>query len=93
MGFDGTSYQMAVKDEAGNDREIGRVYTGTTAGERKKLDTILQRGNRPVVEVRYLYATDGDILFQPVYVRERTDKTANECQFSQLVRTNREIDD
>lgn len=91
--FDGKAYQMAVKDDLGNTREVGRVYTGTTAGERKRLDLLLQRKERPVIEVRYLYATDGDILFQPVYVRLRSDKIAQECSLSQLIRTNREIED
>jgi len=92
-GFDGKAYQMVVIDEDGNDREVGRVYTGTTVSERKKLDIYLQKKHRPVIEVRYLYATEGDILFQPVYVRVRDDKIPGECRLSQLVRTNREIDE
>jgi bifunctional non-homologous end joining protein LigD len=92
-GFDGKAYQMAVKDADGNTREVGRVYTGTTVGEREKLDILLQNQQIPVIEVRYLYATEADILFQPVYVRLRNDKLPVECRIDQLVRTNREIED
>jgi ATP-dependent DNA ligase len=73
-------------------REIGKVYTGTTEGDRADLKKALAKG--PIVaEVRYLYATDGDILFQPVFVRRRSDKSATECGLGQLVRTNREVED
>lgn len=91
LSFDDKAYQMAVMHE-GKVRKVGKVYTGTTADERKKLDAILKNGEAPVVEIRYLYATDGDICFQPVYVRLRDDKTPDECLLSQLVRTNREVE-
>lgn len=37
-----------------------------------------------VVTVRYLYATDNNILYQPQYEGPRDDKTAHECLLSQL---------
>jgi bifunctional non-homologous end joining protein LigD len=90
-GFDGKAYQMAVMHD-GKVRLVGKVYTGTTAEERRQLDWLLKEDKAPVVEVRYLYATEGDILFQPVYVRLRpNDKSPEECRLSQLVRTNREV--
>lgn len=91
LGFDGKAYQMAVMHD-GKVRKVGKVYTGTTVEERKKLDGMLKNDDVPVVEIRYLYATDGDICFQPVYVRLRSDKTPEECLHSQLVRTNREVE-
>lgn len=92
LAFDEKAYQMAVMHE-GKVRKVGKVYTGTTADERAKLDAILKSGTAPVIEVRYLYATESDILFQPVYVRLRDeDKTVEECLLSQLVRTNREVE-
>ena len=44
-----------------------------------------------VVELRYLYATDDNRLFQPVMVRRRTDKQPLECTMSQLRFTSRSI--
>lgn len=37
-----------------------------------------------VVEVRYLYATDSGILYQPTYLGERSDVEQHECVRSQL---------
>ena len=37
-----------------------------------------------VVEVRYLYATDAGILYQPTYLGERSDVEQHECVRSQL---------
>jgi bifunctional non-homologous end joining protein LigD len=34
--------------------------------------------------VRYLYATDAGILYQPTYLGERTDIEQHECVRSQL---------
>ena len=48
---------------------------------------------RPIAEVRYLYATDDDQLFQPVFVRLRTDKKATACVLGQLARTSRDVHD
>jgi bifunctional non-homologous end joining protein LigD len=39
---------------------------------------------RQVVEVRYLYATDAGILYQPVYLGERDDVEPTDCVRSQL---------
>jgi ATP-dependent DNA ligase len=67
------------------------VFAGTTNASRKELDTMLARGETPVAEVKYLYATEDDQLYQPVFVRLRDDKDPDECLRTQLTRTNREV--
>jgi bifunctional non-homologous end joining protein LigD len=37
-----------------------------------------------VVEVRYLYATEAMRLYQPVFLRKRTDQTPRDCDLQQL---------
>ncbi len=37
-----------------------------------------------IVEVRYLYATSGGILYQPTYLGERTDIPMEECRVTQM---------
>jgi ATP-dependent DNA ligase len=76
---------------AGKVREVGKVFAGTTNQSRKQIDELISSGERPVAEVQYLYATDDDILFQPVFVQLRDDKDPEECTLDQLVRTNREV--
>ncbi|EDM81438.1 ATP-dependent DNA ligase [Plesiocystis pacifica SIR-1] len=85
----GNAYQMAVYDDAGKARQVGKVFAGTTNDSRADLDAMLSRGETPVAEVRYLYATKDDILYQPVFVRARTDKAAEACVLSQLEYTDR----
>lgn len=86
----GNAYLMAVYD--GKQLfEVGKVFAGTTNATRKLLDAALGRGERPVCEVRYLYATDDCQLFQPVFVRHREDKTAKECVRDQLLGTSRGV--
>ena len=63
------------------------MFSGTTSKLRKTLDTMLSEKETPVAEVRYLYATKDSILFQPVFVRLRTDKSPGDCVLSQLVYT------
>lgn len=90
----GNAYQMAVYDGAGKKRalfEIGRVFAGTTTASRKDLDARLGRGEQPVCEVKYLYATDDDQLYQPVFVRVRDDKAATACTRAQLAKTDRSV--
>jgi hypothetical protein len=65
------------------------VFAGTTNETRRQLDELLAAGETPVAEVRYLYATDADILYQPVFVQLRDDKDAADCGIGQLVRTSR----
>jgi bifunctional non-homologous end joining protein LigD len=67
------------------------VFAGTTNESRAELDERLAAGERPVAEVRYLYATDDEQLFQPVFIRLRDDKPANECLRSQLEKTRRDV--
>jgi len=84
----GNAYQMAVYDH-GQLFDVGKVFAGTTNQSRKQLDALLGQGQHPVAEVRYLYATDDDQLFQPVFVRLRDDKPAKECLRTQLAHTHR----
>jgi bifunctional non-homologous end joining protein LigD len=86
----GNAYRMAVYDGKSL-FDVGRVFAGTTNASRKALDAALGRGERPVCEVRYLYATDDHQLFQPVFVRMRDDKPAKQCVRAQLVRTDRAV--
>lgn len=86
----GNAYQMAVYDGK-KIREVGKVFAGTTNASRKKIDALISSGKLPVAEVRYLYATDDLILFQPVFAALRDDKMPKQCTVSQLVRTNREV--
>lgn len=44
-----------------------------------------------VVEVRYLYATEDNKLYQPVLVHLRPDKKPEECGLWQTVRTNKQL--
>ncbi len=86
----GNAYRMAVYDGKAL-FDVGRVFAGTTNATRKELDAALGRGERPVCEVKYLYATDDHQLFQPVFVRMRDDKAAKACVRAQLVRTDRGV--
>jgi bifunctional non-homologous end joining protein LigD len=86
----GNAYRMAVYD--GRQLfDIGRVFAGTTNASRKDLDARLARGETPVCEVRYLYATDEHQLFQPVFVSLRDDKAANACVRAQLIQAGRDV--
>jgi len=84
----GNAYSMAVYEQ-GSLRDIGKVFAGTTNASRQQLDQELAAGNQPVVEVQYLYATGGDKLFQPVFLRFRDDKDASQCVLSQLIHTDK----
>jgi len=86
----GNAYLMGVYDGSAM-FEVGKVFAGTTNASRNDLDRRLARGERPVCEVRYLYATDDHQLFQPVFVGLRTDKAEAACLRDQLVGTNREV--
>jgi ATP-dependent DNA ligase len=72
-------------------KEVGKVFAGTTNESRKELDSLLSAGEQPVAAVEYLYATDDDQLFQPVFRGLRDDKEPADCVLSQLVKTNREV--
>ena len=85
----GNAYQMALIGDAGKPQEVGKMYSGTTSELRKTLDTMLSEKETPVAEVRYLYATKDSILFQPVFVRLRKDKSVGDCVLSQLEYTGR----
>jgi bifunctional non-homologous end joining protein LigD len=89
----GNAYRMVVHDAAGKAFDVGKVFAGTTNASRKDLDARLERGETPVAEVRYLYATADDQLFQPVFVRLRDDKEPKECLRTQLSHTDRRVVD
>jgi ATP-dependent DNA ligase len=72
---------------------VGNVFSGTTNESRAALDAQLAKGKKVVAEVRYLYATDSMNLFQPVFVRARTDKAEKDCVIDQLKQTNRDVVD
>lgn len=86
----GNAYRMAVYNGK-KLVECGKVFAGTTNFSRAELDAELARGKRPICEVRYLYATDDHVLFQPVFVRIRDDKSAAQCVRSQLLQTCRTV--
>ncbi len=86
----GNAYRMVVRDGK-KWRDIGKVFAGTTNQSRHEIDTRIAAGERLVAEVKYLYATDDDQLFQPVFVRLRDDKEEDECVLGQLHRTNRSV--
>ncbi len=86
----GNAYLMAVYD-GGVLFEVGKVFAGTTNESRRALDARLGEGDRPVIEVRYLYATDDEQLYQPVFVRLRDDKPAEDCLRAQLRKTSRAV--
>jgi bifunctional non-homologous end joining protein LigD len=89
----GNAYRMVVQDARGKQVDVGRVFAGTTNASRKELDDLLARGEHPICEVKYLYATDDDQLYQPVFVRIRDDKEEDGCLLSQLTHTNRDVVD
>lgn len=70
---------------------VGKVFAGTTNSSRQQLDALLADGEEPVCEVEYLYATDDDKLFQPVFIRLRTDKSGAACTRDQLRKTNKAV--
>jgi len=86
----GNAYRMAVYDGR-KLFDIGNVFAGTTNASRKDLDARLGRGETPVCEVRYLYATDTHQLFQPVFVMVRDDKAAKACVRTQLIQAGRDV--
>ncbi|CAN5726171.1 hypothetical protein BH11MYX1_BH11MYX1_45160 [soil metagenome] len=86
----GNAYRMCVWDGR-SQFDCGRVYAGTTNASRKDLDARLARGETPVAEVKYLYATNDHQLFQPVFVGIREDKLGLACLRDQLVRTDRTV--
>lgn len=86
----GNAYRMVVFDGSSR-RDVGKVFSGTTNELREILDARIAAGEEVVAEVRYLYATEDDQLFQPVFVRLREDKAASACALSQLRRTSRDI--
>ncbi|HEY2364864.1 MAG TPA: WGR domain-containing protein [Polyangiaceae bacterium] len=89
----GNAYRMIVHDARGKQVDVGRVFAGTTNASRKELDDLLAAGERPICEVKYLYATADDQLYQPVFVRLRDDKDEDGCLLAQLSHTNRDLVD
>ncbi|MFV8755559.1 WGR domain-containing protein [Nannocystaceae bacterium ST9] len=86
----GNAYRMAVY--AGEQlREVGKVFSGTTNESRAELDDRLAAGEQVVAEVRYLYATDDEQLYQPVFIRLRDDKPPRDCLLAQLEKTRRDV--
>jgi bifunctional non-homologous end joining protein LigD len=86
----GNAYLMAVYDGK-KLFECGKVFSGTTNASRKLLDAALGRGEKPICEVQYLYASTDHQLYQPVFVRTRDDKPAKQCVRGQLLETCRKV--
>lgn len=86
----GNAYLMAVYDGK-KLFEVGKVFAGTTNASRRALDAALGSGQKPIAEVRYLYASDDHQLYQPVFVRTRDDKPAKQCVRGQLLTTCRTV--
>lgn len=82
---------VGMYDQSGNLQPVGKVplprdlqwYSVNQAAERLS--------EPPVLEVQYLYATEGMQLYQPVFVRVRFDKspTPQDCPLRQLVVTHK----
>lgn len=87
----GNAYLMGVHTAGGELRQIGKVFAGTTNETRRELDEALAAGERPVAEVRYLYATADHQLYQPVFCQLRDDKEPADCRLDQLEQTSREV--
>jgi hypothetical protein len=62
--------------------ERGRLYEVSGVSLRGKF----QLNKLDVVEVRYLYATRSNHIVQPVLLRKRNDKRADDCLLNQLVK-------
>jgi hypothetical protein len=72
---------LGVYDTNGN-----MVYVGNVS--------MLGKGDAAVgdvLEVKYLYATDDNILYQPRVMKRRDDKVATDCLLNQLVKTSKEV--
>jgi bifunctional non-homologous end joining protein LigD len=82
----GNAYTMQLEGVS-----VGKVFAGTTNASRAALDKLLASGKRPICEVQYLYATQDEQLYQPVFVRIRDDKSAADCKRSQLQKTNKSV--
>lgn len=70
------SVEIGVYDHLGNEVSVGDV------GATKANQHDLQPGN--VLLVKYLYATENNVLYQPAILNRRHDKTAEECSLAQL---------
>lgn len=77
---DSMSVQLLAVDK--ETAELVDVGSAATMGKGE-----LERGD--VVEVRYLYLSDGDRLYQPTILRKRTDKDAASCWTDQLETTSK----
>jgi bifunctional non-homologous end joining protein LigD len=82
VGRDGrANCHVSLYDNRGRLTEVGSV---ATAGK-----PAVAIGD--VVEVRYLYASEEQRLYQPVLLRVRDDKWATDCTLDQLVFTSRDV--
>jgi bifunctional non-homologous end joining protein LigD len=78
------SIGMWMADAATGDLiDVGSVKTQPEVLPHLKVGT--------VIEVKYLYATDSNKLYQPVWGCLRTDKAAKECTTDQLKYTNKDV--
>lgn len=85
---------LQVRREGKLSSAVGLFDNGTLVdvGSIKMTDRDLDR-TKPgdVVEVRYLYATKDQRLYQPVFLKFRNDKHPTECTIDQLQYTNKQV--
>ncbi len=77
------SISLGLLDGQGNVIDVGGCSVTGRRGEGLKVGD--------VVEVRYLYLGNGGRLYQPVFLRRRTDKSIHECVLAQAIPSYTEI--
>lgn len=75
--------QLLVLDKNNNFIDIGKC---------KVVPSMLKKLSfGDIIEVKYLYATSSNRLYQPIFSKKRNDKTKEECRLDQLIGTCKEI--
>lgn len=77
------SASVALLDQNGQQQEIGSVSLT------EKILSITLPGD--VIEIKYLYATEDQKIYQPSFLRTREDKKPEECTLDQLRYTNKQV--
>lgn len=77
------NFLLELVDEDGKWHEVGKVSALEGDGPGIRVGC--------VVQVRYLYTTSDNRLYQPTYPVLRTDKKPDECTLSQLVYTDKSV--
>lgn len=77
------SVAVGLYDENGNVVDVGSV----TMSDRNLARVEMY----DVIEIRYLYCGNGNRLYQPAFLRKRSDKPMRECTTDQLKMVNKEV--